>query len=135
MSDEIVVAKEERIEIVEVGIAGPEGKSGVVPAIYMAHGDATPKILDTLPVDKIVRSVTLIVTEVFNGTGATLTVGIDGFQDLLVDNEDVNLAFVSSYDTHPGEKILAGTQIKMWITPGGGSSTGKATILIEYANA
>ncbi|MEQ1643672.1 MAG: hypothetical protein ABL959_09540 [Pyrinomonadaceae bacterium] len=135
MSDEIVVAVEERTVILEVGIQGPQGPSGVIPAIYLAHGDATPAILDRLTADRIVKSVTVIVTEAFNGSGATLTIGINGFQDLLVDNEDVNLAVVSTYDTQPGELIISGTDIKAWITPGGGSSTGRATILIEYANA
>ena len=147
MSDEIVYAQEpetivevrEVIQVVTEGIQGPTGPpgadGGTRPAIYFDHGDATPAILETLPSDRVIRSVMLTVIEAFNGTGAKVSIGTADEPELLMDEDSSDLSVLSNYEAWPMETIDEGTQILAFITSGLGATTGRCMVLFEFAEA
>jgi hypothetical protein len=135
----VLEVNEPRIEILTIGVQGPSGVQGppgnVPPAIYFDYGDATPAILFTPDTDRVILSVRLIVLIAFNGSGAKVSIGTAAAPELLMDEDESNLFVVSTYETNPMETILAGTPVKVFITPGSGATQGRCMILFEYADA
>lgn len=113
------------------GVPGPAGNS--IPAVQFAYGDATPGAVYTPPTDQIITSLSIVVTQVFNGTGAKVSIGTTGDPDLLVPEDETDLSILGGFGFEPQVEIEAGTAIKVFITPGAGATQGQATILIEYA--
>ena len=136
---DILVVEQERIEILSEGIQGPAGPPGAsgnsLPAIYFDYGDASPLTIYTPTVNQIISSVTLVVLIAFNGVAAKVSIGTAASPELLMDEDDSNLSSLSAYETDPEETILSGTPIKAFITPGGGATTGRCMVLIDYATA
>ncbi len=127
------------VSVIKVGVPGPQGVPGPsgssVPAVHFSYGDATPDTLYEPSSDQVIKSVTIVVEQPFNGTGAKVSIGTDADHELLMAEEDSDLTIASTFETSPGEVINAGTPIKHFITPGAGASQGQCMVLFEYAEA
>lgn len=136
---EIVVVREKEIAILSEGLPGPRGVPGPsgnsLPAIYLAYGDATPDAIYTPTADVVIKRVTLVVTAVFNGVGARLSIGTQAAPEILMAEAESGLAEAAAFETTPNIEVAAGTAIKKFITPGSGASQGTAMVMIEYAEA
>lgn len=97
-----------------------------------AFGDASPASLGTVPANKIVESVELFITEAFDGSGATLTVGDVADPDGLMNAGQNNPAEVGAYSVAPGLTYGVDTEIFLTINPGSGATTGSGTVIVTY---
>lgn len=96
-----------------------------------SYDDATPMTLFTCPAGKAVFSVNIAISEVFNGTGATLKVGDAGSNDRLMTTSKNNPAVAESYVSTPAHIYSSETAVQMWIVPGAGASTGKGIVVVK----
>jgi len=125
-----------RVVRIPLGPPGAPGASGnSQPTIYFAYGDASPLTIYTAPENQLIKQITLIVLTAFNGSAPTVSIGTTASPALLMATAENNLAVIGSFETSPNETISAGTQIKVFITPGAGASAGQCGVLIEYAAA
>ena len=126
----IEVSHEEvAVEVLLAGPAGPRGADGS-GAIEMpfGYGDATPRLITTVPAGKFVYEVDLIITTAFNGVGAALAVGDAGIADRLLAIAENAPGTLGTYTTHPNVAYLVGTAVNLTITPGAGASQGAGIV-------
>lgn len=132
---EIPVAVQPDVVLVEIsGGIGPPGPAAAADYLIVhefAWGDASPALVHTIPGGHIVFRCTINIETAFNGTGATLSVGI-GNNDGVFMGVSQNLpGVVASYETYPGFSYASDTPIYLTIVPGGGASAGKGQLILE----
>jgi len=101
-------------------------------AVPFAWGDASPLNLGTVPADKIVESVSILVTEAFDGTGASLTVGDASDPDGLLIAAENDPTQLGGYESHPGISYGTDTVVQLTINPGSSPSQGQGLVTIRY---
>jgi len=123
--------------IITRGQAGPKGATGAdgaggggIAPINFSYGDASPKIMHTLPNDGTVIDCSILVDTIFNGLSSSLTLGIAGTPALFIPASNSDPTTVGQYDAHPNIFLTAGTQIVLAIVPGGGASQGTGRVLL-----
>jgi hypothetical protein len=124
------------LNTIQQGLQGVQGIPGnTLPAVNFAFGDATPTTIYTATANIVIKTITVIITTAFNGTGANISIGTLASPTLLMDIDESDVSLVAGFETSPNETILSGTVLKLFITPGAGASQGAGKILIEYATA
>ncbi len=141
---DVVVIHEPEIITVEVGSPdavvvdagfqgppGPPGSSGNGSAIVhsFAWGDATPATIVNAPAGKMVFKVEVILSTPFDAA-SVLTVGDSLDNARLFGADDIDLTVAGTYQTNPGFSYAGITAINVYLTLGGGVSTGNGLILI-----
>jgi hypothetical protein len=125
------------IEHVEIGIQGPAGLRGLdgsagngsaVPYTF-AWGDATPATIFTVPAGKKVLKVEVVLDVAFD-VAAVLTIGDAANRSRLLGVDDIDTQGIGTYQTNPGYKYISQSPVNLYITPGGGTTTGSGLILI-----
>lgn len=113
---------------------GPKGDPGgfVVDELEFAYGDATPELIGTAFAGKTIISVQLLVTQAFDGTSPSLTIGDAGNNSRLMASSDNDPATVGQYETHPVYAYGSDTAVKLYITPGAGATQGRGLVVITY---
>ncbi len=107
------------------------GGSGNVESPVLAFNDLSPIILTTLQAnDKILKAIVWI-TEAFDGSGASVTVGTDADNDLIVADSNIDVTQVGSYEVMPLFTATGATEIKVFLTPGTLATTGGVFISLE----
>ena len=134
--DSFVIGVENtEVDVVSVGEAGPAGLDGLNGAGQVserfAFGDATPKVITIAIGGKLVTTVTIIITQPFNGASPALTVGSAGAPDGLMQADQNDPTFEGEYEANPGVQYGIDTQILLTITPGMGASQGAGLVVIE----
>lgn len=113
-------------------VPGPQGPPGSALTPYeFAFGVASPVVAYTLAVDSLITSVRLIITQAFNGAGATLSVGIPGQPELFLAVSENDPTMTMSFEVYPDIELPAGTQIVVSINPGASPSQGLATLVVN----
>ena len=104
----------------------------VQPYEFIFHyGDATPKLLLTVPANKVILSVNIVITTAFNGTGAALTVGDASNYSSVVAATDNNPSVISNWTIEPGVFFGSNTPIYLSITAGSGATQGTGLLTIQ----
>lgn len=134
--DSILLLRDEGItQVIAVGAQGPAGISGDSGLgnieLEFAWNDVTTVNLSTIPADKLILSVQIFITTVFNGTNPALQIGDAGMINRLMDTTQVNPALVSEYSVSPLYQYGVDTQTILTITPGAGASTGAGLVKIK----
>lgn len=123
------------VEVASRGVQGPRGAAGTsdsaFPPINFAFGDASPATVLLLSEDMEICAISLQVEEAFDGTSATVRLGVSGQAGLLMDTWQSDLATEGVYETSPREELAAGTEIIITIVPGSGASTGRGQFVIS----
>lgn len=111
----------------------PSGGAGSNPFVEMvfAFGDASPQLITTVPANKYVISCSMLITEAFNGTGATLEIGSAGTPDDIMATSDSAPSVLSTWAVNPNVKYGSATAIYLTITPGAGATTGRGLLVIN----
>lgn len=132
-----MIADSPTIYVVTVGEVGPRGADGAagppgagVQASF-AYGDATPTPIYTVPANKVVYSVEVVIIVPFDGIGAVITVGDAAVPDRLMAADENSLATVGSNTTAPAYNYSVDTPILLSITPGAGASQGRGIIILK----
>lgn len=94
------------------------------------YGDASPKNLITIPADKIIQSVSIIIMTPFDDT-STLSIGDAGDVDRLMETTDNYTEEAGTYTVEPAYKYGINTQLTLSITPGA-STAGHGLVVITY---
>lgn len=95
-----------------------------------AYGDATPRLVTTIPAGSRVTEVDLFIDVAFNGAAPLLQLGTLATHDLLFGSE-VDPALASGYELSPNVIFGSATEIYLFITPGAGASTGSGSLTIK----
>lgn len=113
------------------GVQGIQGASGDGSAIAypFSWGDATPAIITTSVIGKTVYKVELVLLTAFNAA-SSITVGDSGNNSRLFNVNNLDLSEIGTYQTNPNYTYLSSTDINLYITLGGGNTTGNGIILI-----
>ena len=124
-----VTHDEVAVEVQHAGPAGPAGQDGVdgVGAALetnFAYGDATPKTIVAVAAGKFIYQVDLLITEAFNGAGASLQVGDIGMANRLMSAAENDPSTLGTYSTHPNVAYIGSTDVLLTIIPGAGASSG-----------
>jgi hypothetical protein len=99
---------------------------------------AGAKEIVCIPRGSFVKTIFVSVTEAFNGTGASLDIGIAGTPAGLAANANIGLATAGykggvTAGALTGDNFFAGdTVILGTFAPGTGGTTGRATIVVEF---
>lgn len=99
-----------------------------VPSTAFAFGDATPAAIGTFT--GAVLRVSLLITEAFDGTGASLQIGTVGTPNLLMDSSENDPTEIGRYEANPAIE-LSSDSIVLTIVPGSGASTGAGYVYLE----
>lgn len=106
------------------------GTGALDAVIDFSFGDASPRVMFTLPQDSLLSELQLIIRQPFNGVGAKLVVRTNGY--IILMDEDQNLPdFPTTYETTPAAILPAGSQIVLEITPGVGATAGTGQLLLN----
>jgi hypothetical protein len=107
-------------------------ESGVIIEVDVTYnanfGDATPAIIWNVPANRVLDIIDVMVTEVWNGTGANIRIGVTGELDKYYAASDTELDKLAAYqkdfcEDGPIELLLS-------IVPGSGATTGKVCIQV-----
>jgi hypothetical protein len=133
----VVVEETQVINVVTLGEQGPPGAPGIngsgILEFNFSYGDATPSVLAIATANKIVYSVAIHISQAFDGTNPSLSVGDLSDPDRLFSVDENIPSEVGSYTTAPAYAYATDTQLYLTITPGEGASQGRGllTIAIE----
>lgn len=100
----------------------------VVP---FAYGDATPLVLGDVLANKDIYSIEINILEVFNGVNPSLSIGVPANNSILVSIDENNPAEIGKYIIHPEYMFTNDTTVNLYITPGGGCTSGAGQIAIR----
>ena len=107
-------------------IVGPSSEE-----IAFSWGDATPRIIQEMVTGLTINMIKLVIQTAFNGTGATLSLGIIGTPELFMATTENIPSVVGTYIVTPGYKFTSTNTVRLFITPGSASS-GNGVILIDF---
>ena len=96
-----------------------------------AFGDATPKEITTGKSGKTIISVDIIILNVFDGVGATLSVGDADDHNRLMNSELNNPAVAEAYTSTPNYIYQTDTNIRLYINAGEGTTIGNGLVIIR----
>lgn len=129
--------KEERVVSVAIqqgvkGDPGPQGPPGIDGgggiSVSVGFGDASPLIIHTASEDEVVFSVRMAVMEVFNGEGASVTVGTNIDVESFFSVGHADLKQLGLYEASPAQSTSAGTNVMVFVSPGEGGDSGACII-------
>lgn len=106
---------------------------GIIPLIAFSYGDASPSIVYTLAHSLEIIAISLEIDTGFNGTGASISLGITGQPDLLIPSSKCDPSVIGVWEYSPRVTLPAGTQLILTIAPGTGASVGHGQIYIQAA--
>lgn len=112
--------------------SGPSGDVASEIHATFSWGDVSSVIIGSMAENAVIHSINFVVLEVYDGSGAEVTIGTVADPDLLLSANDVDLKTIGTYLISPGYKFPADTDIKLFNTPGAGASTGNGTVVINY---
>ena len=104
---------------------------GMIPPYNFAFGDASPSIIYTAAEDAEVMVASLQIDVPFNGSGATLSLGVTGSPGAMLPTAYIDPAAVGVYESSPRITLLAGQAIILTIVPGSGASAGAGQVVVE----
>jgi len=123
---------------------GQRQVNGDVQAVYadISFNSGTVPFSLPLPVNAEIKSVEIICTTAFNGTGALLTIGETVDQDKILENTDINIHDYLSGEYEeviPKDQVSNGlitfanrTEINAYFTPAGSGTAGEIQLRINY---
>jgi hypothetical protein len=117
-----------------LGLQGPPGitgsaRTGSAITHPFSWGDATPATITPVPAGKKVLKVEVVLDVAFD-VAAILTIGDAANHSRLLGVDDVDTQGVGTYQTNPGYKYISQSPANLYITLGGGTTTGSGLILI-----
>jgi hypothetical protein len=104
--------------------------------ITIHHNDGSPvDIVVPTPARCEVVKVTWFPTENFDGAASTIDIGEDGDHDAFLGNAIIT-KLVADGPVHAvmNKVYAAAINIRCWITPGAGCTTGEGVIIVQYIN-
>jgi len=96
-----------------------------------SYGNVSPQLLATIPANKTIYQVEIIVEAIMNGTSPVLTVGDASNYSSLMSSTQNNPAVIGTYYSTPSFQYSNVTPVYLSITPNG-SSTGNGLVIIRY---
>jgi hypothetical protein len=116
------------------GIQGPQGipgasGNGSASAYSFAWGDATPANIIMAPAGKTIFKIEVIIKTPFDVV-PSFSIGDSLNHARLFDDTDLDALSMGTYQTNPGYAYETETQLRLYLTPGGGTSAGNGIILI-----
>ena len=100
----------------------------------IAFNALSPITLGNATAGQRVLQIQVLIPEAWDGVGASLTVGTDTANDLLVKMQDIDITAVGTYEIQPNYIFTANETIKVFIAPGTLATTGKVFISINLSN-
>lgn len=105
--------------------------TGNVESPVIAFNDLSPISLTTLQANDKVIKATVIISQAFDGAGASVMVGTDAVQDLIVGANDIDITDVGTYEVFPQYFATGSTELKVFIAPGTLATTGEVFISLD----
>jgi hypothetical protein len=99
---------------------------------FFSWGSVSSVLIRRMIADEFINLIQVIITEAFNGVGATVTIGTDADPDLLVGTNDINLATVGTYLINPGYMVPSDVDVKLFHNAGAGASAGAGLAIINF---
>ena len=137
---QIIVQELGGLQVVEVGISGPQGPPGPagvsdLELIPFSYGDASPRIVLNLLSNQTVLQVNCNITEPFNGAGASFALGTFAQPDVLVAPAQIDLGIPTEFEINPNVLLTAPIDIVLTLVPGAGATQGAGWFVIERVSS
>lgn len=101
----------------------------------LSWGDVSTQIILEVPAGSLVMEVHFCVTEVFNGTGFSLSIGDAANHSRLMAVTDSDMSSLGTYNVYPTYLYAVSTDVSYYFTNGGaGASTGAGLIVINIVD-
>lgn len=114
------------------GIAVPSAITTTsIPPVIFSFGDASPKIIATLPRAMMILAAKIQMITAFNGAASHLCLGTPAAPQSLISEAQVDATQVLLYGTNPSLPLETGSQIVLTITPGAGCTRGTGWVVIH----
>jgi hypothetical protein len=113
--------------------SGAAISNGTGTTYLASYGDSTPALIFTLPLGQALGSIDVGVTEVWNGVGASIQVGVVGEAGRYFDSSETELTEIATFSkdfSDLGPKLIIIT-----INPGLSPSAGKVRIQISTTSS
>lgn len=115
-----------------VGVQGPTGASGAsVPPLAFSFGDVSPAIVYTVTGPSLFKRLTVRIRTPFNGISPSISVGITGQPELFFPAAYNLPSAAGDYEVSVDRDLLAGDEIRLFMSPGFGATTGSGFIIPE----
>lgn len=119
---------------VVVGIIGPAGPAGSGADLDLTHtfsfGDATPYLLGSLVAGKLVISARVTIENIFNGAGASISIGTLGNPNSVMATTSILPSEIGTYERAVSAILLTNQDLYLFIAPGAGASTGSGHLYV-----
>ena len=99
--------------------------------VYFSHASGVVDIGTVVPVGAVIRSISVGVTEVFNGSDPRLMIGDVGDTDRLMTIDENDLTSINTYEAFSTYVCPGSTQLLATVLPDS-STTGEGLIVITY---
>ena len=96
--------------------------------------DLSPITLGNVSAGQKAIEIKVLIPEAWDGAAASITVGTDTVNDLLVQMQDIDITAVGTYTIQPNYTFASNETIKVFIAPGTLATTGKVFISINLSN-
>ena len=117
------------------GIQGNTGASGEATVQYaFSWGDAVPVTMLTTSIGTLIHKIELLLLTPFD-VASTITIGDSLDNSRLFSVPNLDLSQAGTYQTNPNYTYSSATPINLYMTLGGGNSTGNGKILIYSQEA
>jgi hypothetical protein len=107
---------------------------GVAPAfveVSFNYGDASPKLLTTVPANKLVLMSSIVIKTAMNGTGPSLTIGSTSVPDDVMATTDNAPGILSNWTNNPDTVYGSDTPIYLTINNGSGATAGSGLVILQ----
>lgn len=106
------------------------GTGSVAAMILFAFGDASPRVVMTLPEDAFIDELKVVVEQAFDGADPQISVRTNGAV-ILIGADQVDPTFAATYESTPQAQLPAGTEIILELDPGFGATAGRGRLLFN----
>lgn len=110
--------------------SGDAGVDNVIKAPF-SFGDATPKLIHTIPADTLIVTATVFITTPFDSVLSTLSLGDIANNSRLLNSSQIYGDEQGEYEAKPGYKYISPTDIYLYINLGSGNTTGNGYVVLE----
>lgn len=111
--------------------ATPPGSNPAFIEVAFNYGDASPKLLTTVPANKLVLMSSIVIKTPLNGVGATLQIGSTGTPGDVMDTTDNAPSIQSNWTNNPDTVYGSDTPIYLTINNGSGATAGSGLVILQ----
>ena len=107
------------------------GSTAAFVEVNFNYGDASPKLITTVPANKLVLMSSIVIKTGLNGVGATLQIGSAGTPGDIMATSDNAPSILSNWTNNPDTVYGSDTPVYLTINNGSGATAGSGLVILQ----